>query len=268
MTQNDPLQLKNSKAEGDKKTANRKSGITPTKRQSILTANVLGDLTAKEISQTSSKMKFKKPNLEINLQAEKIQTADSNSLIVNEDNINEIFDQDYEEKIEANLLKVWESAQVNIRQELEKTEEEMTHFLDNLADEKFRKTMEINNKFEGELKEFQADDLDLNDESNVNTIIYNELIREREKEMADAYKEIDEKKKKGLQDLRNKSAMIKNNYEKMNHISKVKSEIAQGIKSKIIKSLTPKETLNKKFDFNNVNYNNSSSKTTLLIFII
>jgi hypothetical protein len=128
--------------------------------------------------------------------------------------------------------------------------------------------MEINNKFEGELKEFQADDLDLNDESNVNTIIYNELIRDREKEMADAYKEIDEKKKKGLQDLRNKSAMIKDNYEKMNHISKVKSEIAQGIKSKIIKSLTPKVTLNKRFDFNNVNYNNSSSKISLLIFMI
>jgi ElaB/YqjD/DUF883 family membrane-anchored ribosome-binding protein len=220
----------------------------------------LGDPNStKDQALTQTKPKFKKPNLEINLTAEKIQNSESNSnLVVNEDNINEIFDQDYEEKIESSLLKVWESAQVDMRQELEKIEEEMTQFLDSLADEKFKKTMEINNKYEGELKELQAD-LDPDDENNVNTIIYNELLRDREKEIQETYKELDERKKKGLQELRNKSAQIKDNYEKMKHISKIKSDIAQGIKTKIIKSLTPKETLHKKFDFSNVKYNNSSN---------
>jgi len=202
---------------------------------------------------------MKKPNLEINLTAEKVQHPESN-LVVNEDNINEIFDQDYEENIESSLLKVWESAQKEMRQELEKIEEEMSQFLDSLADEKFKKTMEINNKFELELRELR-DDLDLRDENNVNTIIYNELVRDKETELQETYKDLDDKKKIGLQKLKNKSAQIKDNYEKMKHISKIKSDIAQGIKSKIIKSLTPKETLHKKFDFSNVKYdNNSNSK--------
>lgn len=207
---------------------------------------------------------MKKPNLanlEINLTAEKVHNPESN-LVVNEDNINEIFDQDYEENIESSLLKVWESAQKEMRQELEKIEEEMSQFLDSLADEKFKKTMEINNKFELELRELR-DDLDLRDENNVNTIIYNELVRDKETELQETYKDLDDKKKIGLQKLKNKSAQIKDNYEKMKHISKIKSDIAQGIKSKIIKSLTPKETLHKKFDFSNVKYdNNSNSKKT------
>lgn len=204
---------------------------------------------------------MKKPNLEINLTAEKVQNPDfSTNLVVNEDNINEIFDQDYEENIESSLLKVWESAQKEMSQELEKIEEEMSQFLDSLADEKFKKTMEINNKFELELRELR-DDLDLKDENNVNTIIYNELVRDKETELQETYKDLDDKKKIGLQKLKNKSAQIKDNYEKMKHISKIKSDIAQGIKSKIIKSLTPKETLHKKFDFSNVKYdNNSNSK--------
>jgi len=206
---------------------------------------------------------MKKPNLEINLTAEKVQNPEfSTNLVVNEDNINEIFDQDYEENIESSLLKVWESAQKEMSQELEKIEEEMSQFLDSLADEKFKKTMEINNKFELELRELR-DDLDLKDENNVNTIIYNELVRDKETELQETYKDLDDKKKIGLQKLKNKSAQIKDNYEKMKHISKIKSDIAQGIKSKIIKSLTPKETLHKKFDFSNVKYdNNSNSKKT------
>lgn len=204
---------------------------------------------------------MKKPNLEINLTAEKVQNPEfSTNLVVNEDNINEIFDQDYEENIESSLLKVWESAQKEMSQELEKIEEEMSQFLDSLADEKFKKTMEINNKFELELRELR-DDLDLKDENNVNTIIYNELVRDKETELQETYKDLDDKKKIGLQKLKNKSAQIKDNYEKMKHISKIKSDIAEGIKSKIIKSLTPKETLHKKFDFSNVKYdNNSNSK--------
>lgn len=149
-----------------------------------------------------------------------------------------------------------------MRQELEKIEEEMSQLLDSLADEKFRKTMEINNKFELELRELR-DDLDLKDENNVNTIIYNELVRDKEAELQETYKDLDDRKKIGLQKLKDKSAQIKDNYEKMKHISKIKSDIAQGIKSKIIKSLTPKETLNKKFDFSNVKYDsNSNSKKT------
>jgi len=86
-------------------------------------------------------------------------------------------------------------------------------------------------------------------------------VRDKETELQETYKDLDDKKKIGLQKLKNKSAQIKDNYEKMKHISKIKSDIAQGIKSKIIKSLTPKETLHKKFDFSNVKYdNNSNSK--------
>jgi hypothetical protein len=220
----------------------------------------LGDPNiVKENPMTQLKTKFKKSNLEINLTAEKVHNSEfSTNLVVNEDNINEIFDQDYEEKIESSLLKVWESAQKEMCLELEKIEDEISNFLDNLADEKFKKTIEINNKFEGELKELRAD-LDPDDENNVNTIIYNELLRDKEKEIQEIYKELDDKKKIGLQNLKNKSAQIKNNYEKMQHISKVKSDIAQGIKIKIIKSLTPKESLHKKFDFSNVKYNNNST---------
>lgn len=136
---------------------------TPPKRKSILTLNTFGDENTNDpsdIVETSSskKNKFKKPNLEIDLTAEKLPTSsDSNNLIVNEDNINEIFDHDYDQKIESNLIKVWESAEKQMTEDVEKIEAEMEKFLDNIADEKFKKTLEINNKYDNELKSLESD---------------------------------------------------------------------------------------------------------------
>jgi hypothetical protein len=97
--------------------------------------------------------------------------------------------------------------------------------------------------------------LRLDDETNINTIIYNEVKSDRAKELEDLYQELDKRKKVGLAELRNKTAQIKKNFDKTKDIEKIKSDISQGIRMKIIKSLTPKEGFNKKFDFSSININ-------------
>jgi hypothetical protein len=80
-----------------------------------------------------------------------------NKPFIDEDNVNEIIDQECIEGIENNLNKVWETANKRLIEDLEKVEEEMEKFLDNIAEEKFKKTMEINNKFAQELRELEDD---------------------------------------------------------------------------------------------------------------
>lgn len=82
-------------------------------------------------------------------------------MIVNEDNINEIFDKEYEDKIEDSLMKIWDAAEKKTQEELDKIEEQMIKFLDDISNEKFTKTLEINNKYDAELKDLEADGLDL-----------------------------------------------------------------------------------------------------------
>jgi hypothetical protein len=77
--------------------------------------------------------------------------------MINEDNINEIFDKEYDEKIEASLVEIWETAEEKMQTELTKIEEEMEKFLDSIADEKFKRSLEINNKYETELRSMEAD---------------------------------------------------------------------------------------------------------------
>lgn len=129
---------------------NRKNSGSQNKRKSVLTSNILGevDLNIK----ASPTIKQVKPNLEIDVNSNEVNNF--------EQNINEIFDKDYENKIETNLLKIWETAQIQMRVELEKIEDEISKFLDQLAEEKFKKSVEILNKYDLELKDLLLD-LDL-----------------------------------------------------------------------------------------------------------
>jgi len=78
----------------------------------------------------------------------------------NDDIIDDIFDQDYNEKIMRNLNELLENTERLILEELEKTQNEMQKFLEELMEEKLEKTIEINKKYENELKELETD-LDL-----------------------------------------------------------------------------------------------------------
>lgn len=134
----------------EKRPSFKKSQTPPRKRSSLAQATF--DSPNKFISPT--KIKMKKLNLEIDPEAEKIP---SSNLVFNEENINEIFDKDYEDKIESNVIKIWETAEKKIKEELETIENQMERFLDDLANEKFKKTLEINNKYDNELKNLECD---------------------------------------------------------------------------------------------------------------
>lgn len=92
----------------------------------------------------------------------------------------------------------------------------------------------------------------LADETNVNTIIYNDIKKDREKEKKNYYEELDKKKKNGLSDLKIKSLNVKNSFQKCQVIEKIKSNISKNIKNKILKSFKQKEGENKMFDIPNI----------------
>lgn len=60
--------------------------------------------------------------------------------------------------------------------------------------------------------------------------------------------------------MRNKSNQIKNNDDKTKEIENLKTDISRGIKTKLIKSFTPKESFYKKFDFSSASTKSSSNR--------
>src|SRR5690349_15847100 len=76
-----------------------KKPTTPPKRQSILAMVAFKDAPAIEnntVNKATKGKQFKfKPTLELDLNAEKIEDPTKSNMIVNEDNINEIFDKEY-----------------------------------------------------------------------------------------------------------------------------------------------------------------------------
>jgi hypothetical protein len=82
-------------------------------------------------------------------------------------------------------------------------------------------------------------------------MIYKGILTDKQNEIDDTYKDLEEKKKAGMVNLRQKSNEIKNNlnnFDKNNEIARIKSEIAEGIKNKIITSLSPR-TSSKRLQF-------------------
>ncbi len=143
--------IKNAKSQ-NKPNANKVK--TPPRRKSNMGDIVLGEAALP--GQLTLKMaKFKKPNLGIDLDAEKISEPRNTGLYVDEENINEIFDKEYDEKIEENLKKVWDNAEKKMTEDMERIEQEMEKLLDELGEEKFRRTMETNNKYDLELKDLE-----------------------------------------------------------------------------------------------------------------
>ena len=153
--------------------------------------------------------------------------------------VDDILGNSYEDKIESDLIKIWESAEIHLKDQMKEIDKQIEVFLDQLLNEKYIKTSEIKEKYNNECKDFEFN-LDLNDENDINTIIYKQIKKDEENEISLLNKDIENRKIIGLAQLREKSNDIKNSFNKMNDISKVKSEISQGIKNKITKSLTPK----------------------------
>ena len=71
--------------------------------------------------------------------------------------MDEIFDEEYNQKITDNLNNIWENAENKMIEELEKIQIEIEKFMEEIMEEKLKKTLEINQKYENELREMEAD---------------------------------------------------------------------------------------------------------------
>ena len=77
------------------------------------------------------------------------------------------------------------------------------------------------------------------DANNVNTIIYNQIKCDKENELAEFYRKIDERKKLRLGELRENSDKIKQKFydDKSKEIARIKLQISQEIRTKLLKSI-------------------------------
>lgn len=75
----------------------------------------------------------------------------------NEGKIDENFDAEYNEKIMNDLNELYNKAEKKILEELEKIQDEIEKLLENLMEEKLAKTLEINQKYENELRDLETD---------------------------------------------------------------------------------------------------------------
>jgi len=76
---------------------------------------------------------------------------------LNDDNFNEIFDNEYNKSIIENLNMIWENAEKKMLDEMEKIQNEIERYMEQLMEEKLNKTLEINQKYENELRELEVD---------------------------------------------------------------------------------------------------------------
>ena len=139
----------------------------------------LGDSVKKRNS--AFNFKFHSNNFENNDTFRKLKTngaINQNIKKINpKDVLNEIF-KDYNEKLETNLKGVLLKAEINLIEKINFFEDKMKNFIDDITNEKMKKILEVNEKFDKEMKEIEFD-VDFNDETNINTIIFNQLKDEK-----------------------------------------------------------------------------------------
>lgn len=85
----------------------------------------------------------------------------------------------------------------------------------------------------------------------MNTIIYNDIKKDRENEKEEFYAELETRKKNGFAELKQKSLNVINAYKNGEEILRIKENLARNIKEKILKSLGARENLNEKFNAEN-----------------
>jgi hypothetical protein len=124
---------------------------TPPKRKSIMTITTFG---------VSVEDKSINPSLYHRKPTDQEMTTDKKTSVSSKCNAEDIIDLDTEEKIETNLIKLWELAQLNSQERINFYENEISAFLHSIYQEKYERSIEIHSKYEKEVKELQ-NDLDL-----------------------------------------------------------------------------------------------------------
>jgi hypothetical protein len=166
------------------------------------------------------------------------------------DVLNEIF-KDYNEKLETNLKGVLLKAEINLLEKINFLEDKMKNFIDDITNEKMKKILEVNEKFDKEMKEIEFD-VDFNDETNINTIIFNQLKDEKLKEIKNVNEEIEIRKKEGINELKSDSRRLITGFDKAKYLQDMKYGLSETIKSKIGKMIKDaKDSLNCNFFLNN-----------------
>jgi hypothetical protein len=121
---------------------------TPPKRKSIMTITTFG---------VSVDDKIINPSLYHRKPTDQEMTTDKKTSVSSKCNAEDIIDLDTEEKIETNLTKLWELAQLNSQERINFYENEISDFLNSIYQEKYERSIEIHSKYEKEVKELQND---------------------------------------------------------------------------------------------------------------
>jgi hypothetical protein len=162
----------------------------------------------------------------------------------------EIFDEEFNNNVESQLGLIWEKAQKDLEEQLISVEEKIFALVEDLLNEKSKRINEINEKYDKEMKEIEPD-VDLEDEGNINTIVYNQLKDDKENELKRLAEDFDRRRREGMSELREETRKI-NYSEKSSDFERLKNEITHSIKERVIKTITPKVNFTRKFDFNKV----------------
>lgn len=155
----------------------------------------------------------------------------------------ETIDEDCEHNIGSYLTTLWDQAETLIASEYEKSNEETVKYLTEIYDEKIEQSNNIKSKYENDLKKLEAI-VDLSDPTNVNNIIYNSVVDDRNDELNQIEQEFLIKKEGGLSKKKEKLKEFKENT-----INRTKNEKIEESKKNCL--LLFKNTINKPKDFLN-----------------
>lgn len=151
-----------------------------------------------------------------------------------------IYEDQYEGKLEELLVGLWSTCSKITK---ESTIDKMESVYSKMSEKFLKESMNIILKYNNELKDI--DEGDLNDPNNVNVIIYNQLISDRDNELKELKESINREKMEKLEEIRGEQFGL---YDKVREISKVKIDVLQElIRTKILES--------QKNNNNNINKN-------------
>lgn len=153
------------------------------------------------------------------------------------DKVEEIFDKEFDNNL-TTLLNNFLECHKELEKEIEKAHEELLNHIQLLYEEKIRKHDEVLMKFEPELSRLK-ELFDHDNPDNVNNIIFDSVLSDKQKELTEIEDEFLKGKDEGVREMKKKISERKEELERLKE-SKAKElhiEIADELRNKVIASL-------------------------------
>ena len=140
----------------------------------------------------------------------------------------EIFEK-HNKNIELHLNVILEKTDKIINEKVIIIEEKIESFIEEIINEKLKRMLEINEKYDKEIKETEVN-VDFNDENNINNIIFNGLQQEKSFELKSLNDYVESRKNEEIKALRELSNQISLDLDKTNDLQNCKTELEKMLK--------------------------------------